>query len=267
MGPVKKFLLATVALSAFAGSAIAADLPVRRAPPAPAFVAVPVFTWTGFYVGGNAGYGFAGGGDVSTVGAFPAAQTLITAGVVPGSSKLTPEGFVGGGQIGYNWQFGSVVLGAEADIQYTDLAQTKSATSTPFNVYSSYRTTTDYIGTVRGRVGYAWDRWMLYATGGLAYGDVYNRHFVGPVGGAPVFAGSKDGMKTGYTVGAGVEYALPTTSWLGSAATVKIEYLYYDLGNRTVAAASPTIGPVFNSRFQNDGHIVRAGLNWKFGGF
>ena len=266
MGPVKKFLLATVALSAFAGSAIAADLPVRRAPPAPAFVAVPVFTWTGFYVGGNAGYGFSGDNSVTTVGAFPAAQTAIASGFIPSNTKLKPEGFVGGGQIGYNWQFGSVVLGAEADFQYTDLGQTRTL-SNNLGIYSSYRTNTTWLGTVRGRVGYAWDRWMVYGTGGLAYGDVYNRHFVGTTGSAPVFAGANKDTETGYTVGAGVEYALPSTSWLGSAATIKVEYLYYDLGKRTITASSPTVGPAFNSRFQNDGHIVRAGLNWKFSGF
>ena len=265
MVTVKKLLLGTVALSALAGSALAADLPYRRAAPAPAFVAVPVFTWTGFYVGANAGYGFAGDDNVSTVGLNAAARGYIASGVSAAGTKLDKSGFVGGGQIGYNYQIGALVLGAEADIQYTDLSKTSNL-AFPGSNFSSYRSSMDYLGTVRGRIGYAMDRWMIYATGGLAYGDVYSRHFDGAAG-VPLYVGARSGTETGYAVGAGVEYAMPAFNWGGSAATVKLEYLYYDLGSRNITSVSSTGAGYFNSRFQNDGHIVRAGLNWKFSGF
>ena len=264
---MKKFLLATVALSALAGSALAADLPYRRAAPAPmpAFVAVPVFTWSGMYVGVNAGYGFGGEGNTTTSPLNAAASSFINSGISAGGAKLEREGFVGGGQIGYNYQVGALVLGVETDFQYTDLSKTATA-NLPGGNFSSYRTSMDYLGTVRGRVGYAMDRWMIYATGGLAYGDVYNRHYDGNAGGI-LFAGSKSETKAGYAVGAGVEYAMPAFNWGGSAATVKVEYMYYDLGKQGVTSVSAGGTPFFHNRFENDGHIVRAGLNWKFGGF
>ena len=267
---MKKLLMATVALSTLAAAAQAADLPYRHAAPAPAFVAVPVFTWTGFYVGVNAGYAFSSDDTIRTTGNQTITAGNVANGFRPASIKNGPEGFIGGGQIGYNYQIGSLVLGVEADIQYTDLAKTtdfRSGRGDP----ASFRSTTDYLGTVRGRVGYAWDRWMVYATGGLAYGDVYNRasffNFAAP--GNLQFLAARNSTETGYTVGAGVEYAMPSLGFLG-APTLKVEYLYYDLGRRnlTVAGVLPANSALsYNSRFNNDGHIVRAGLNWKFNGF
>ncbi|TDR89312.1 outer membrane protein [Enterovirga rhinocerotis] len=263
---MKKVLLSTVAaLSVLSGAALAADLPYRQAAPAPAFVAVPVFTWTGLYLGGNAGYGFSQG-NATTAGLTPFAQGAINAGAIAHGAKIEPDGFVGGGQIGYNWQVGSVVLGLETDIQYTGFKKTVGYQALGFD--TSSRSTTDYLGTVRGRVGYAFDRWMIYATGGLAYGNVFNSHSVSAIGGvAPLTYGAKDDMKTGYTVGGGIEYAMPVFNFGASAATVKLEYLYYDLGDRTVTSLNGNGTPIFATKFQNDGHIVRAGLNWKFGGF
>ena len=268
---MKKLLLATVALSAMAGSAVAADLPYRRSAPAPlpAFVAVPVFTWSGLYVGANAGYGFAGDGTVTTTGNQAITTSNVANGFRPASQKLEADGFVIGGQIGYNYQIGSMVLGLETDIQYTDLSKSSSYLSSRGDP-ASFRTSTSYLGTVRGRIGYAFDRWMIYATGGLAYGDVYSRatfnSFIPPNG--VQFNGTKSGTETGYTVGAGVEYAFPMLNLGSSAATVKDEYLYYDLGSRNITVGNVLGAPTsYNSKFQNDGHIVRAGLNWKFSGF
>ena len=264
---MKKLLLSTVAVSVMAGSAIAADLPYRRAAPAPAFVAVPVFTWTGFYVGGNAGYGF-GDGRVTTTGLTAGSQALIASRALPGGTKLDKGGFVGGGQLGYNYQVGSVVLGLETDIQYVDRDQTNAFRSTA-GFATAYHSKIDYLGTVRGRIGYAMDRWMIYATGGLAYGEVTNA--VASTNPALVtISGLRKGTETGYAVGAGVEYAMPMFNLGSSAATVKVEYLYYDLGKKTVTQNDvPAAGsiPLLANRFENNGHIVRAGLNWKFGAF
>ena len=268
---MKKLLLATVALSALAGSALAADLPYRRAAPAPAFVAVPVFTWSGMYVGVNAGYGFSGDGNIATSGNTPVTIANVNAGFRPATVKNERNGFVGGGQIGYNYQVGALVLGVETDIQYTDLEKSTNFLSGRGDP-AAFKSKMDYLGTVRGRIGYAMDRWMIYATGGLAYAEVTNsavfNNFAIP--GQVQFLGSRRGTETGYAVGGGVEYAMPTFNFGGSAATFKVEYLYYNLGDRnvTVAGVLPTnLSNSYNSKFSNDGHIVRAGLNWKFSAF
>ena len=281
---MKKLLLSTVAFAALAGAASAADLPSRRVAPAPAYVAVPVFTWTGLYAGVNAGYACSDKGSIFTSGnngpvGGPSTIFNVGNGARPAGVQLDRDGFSGGGQIGYNYQIGSLVLGIEADASYTDLARTGQVTGTTGAV-SSFRSTTDYIGTVRGRVGYAFDRFLVYGTGGFAYGDVYNRGFffaTPAAGGTNVlqFSGARNRMETGYTLGGGVEYALPTSFSVfnSNAVTLKAEALYYDLGRSNVtiadtgAAPAATRGQSYNSRFDNSGVLVRAGLNFKFNAF
>src|SRR3954462_9843038 len=149
---MKKILLASVALFGFAGAASAADLPLRAAPPAPIVAAVPVFTWTGFYSGGNAGYGWMSDDRI--------VDPLF--GFTGGNND---GGFVGGGQIGYNYQIGSFVVGLETDIQYADLG---GAGNNVFGVGNNG----NWFGTLRARAGVAFDRALIYATGGFAYGDI-----------------------------------------------------------------------------------------------
>jgi outer membrane immunogenic protein len=121
----------------------------------------------------------------------------------------------------------------------------------------------DFFGTVRGRLGYVFDRTLVYATGGFAFGDVNNTvNFFGPAGQLQ-FTGSTDNVETGYTVGGGIEHAF-APNW-----SVKAEYLFYDLGRNTVNVAvvpgSGGGGTGYNSTFSNEGHIARIGLNYKFG--
>lgn len=287
---LKRLLLASTAFAALGSAAFGADLPSRRVAPAP-FVAVPVFTWTGFYIGANAGYMFSDDSRITTVGnngtaAGPGTLFNTLNNIRVNSVRLDPEGFTGGGQIGYNFQFGSVVVGIEADAAYTDYRRTgaffgTTAAAAGFAA-STFRTDLGYLGTVRGRLGYAFDRVLVYGTGGLAYGDVDSTAlFYAPGTGTGLlqFTGRRSGMETGYAVGGGVEYALPTTfSVFGSnAVTIKGEALYYDLGRRTVlvpgivAAAVPgsaiTTGTSYTSRFDTSGVIARAGINFKFGTF
>ena len=148
---MKKYLLSGVAALGLlaAGAASAADLPSRKGPVV-APVYVPAFTWTGFYVGANAGWGF---GNMDSVG-------------VSGFGDL--DGFVGGGQIGYNYQLGQIVLGLEADFQGADLKAGPSWAG--LGIVGEGKT--EWFGTVRGRVGYAFDRFLPYLTGGFAYGSV-----------------------------------------------------------------------------------------------
>jgi len=300
---MKRLVTALAAFSALTAAASAADLPRRAAPP-PIFTPVPVFTWTGFYAGFNAGYGFdaSSGNRAPTVVGVPAGATVPgsvfatatapAAGTLAFSNSRNNEGFVGGGQIGYNYQFtpgSGVVVGIEADAQYVDFGAQRNrfgivagpAVVPGTLVYNPNGLSgLDYFGTVRGRLGYAFDRTLVYATGGFAYGSGGGREFGTGV--------SSNDFQTGYTVGGGIEYALPTDSFLNffrsSAVTLKVEGLYVNLQqDRRVAGAfattpngttyginSPGVtlvsGPA-NLRRDTEFAVVRAGVNYKFGTF
>ncbi len=267
--------LAGVALSATAMSAaLAADLPSRSTPPyAPS---VPLFTWTGFYVGVNAGYAFSDGENSPYVGT-PAYLGLAAAGAVPAGYTLDREGFVGGGQIGYNYQIGSLVLGLEADLQYTDINGSATATGfgAPGLVVGQSSLDLNYLGTVRARIGFTpIDRLLVYATGGLAYGEAELSGTLtagalpgglAPASGA-IWSGSRSQTRFGFALGAGAEYAFTNNL------TAKLEGLYYDLGDvRTVQPGINAPGQIAQGlgifavqEAELNGVIVRAGLNYKF---
>jgi len=214
---MKKILLSSVALLGLASGTLAADLPSRRAP-APVIAAVPVFTWTGFYVGVNAGYGWTESFDV----------TLPNGAVVRADSE-DDGGFVGGAQIGYNYQIGSFVLGLEGDIQYADLG---GATYVVPGVGIVSYDNSDWFGTVRARAGVAFDRALIYATGGFAFAD----------------------DRTGWTVGGGIEYAVTNNL------SLKVEGLYVNLEDDDFNFAG------INYRGgESEFGVVRAGLNYRFG--
>ena len=261
---IRSLLGAMLILGSSAASA--ADLPSRKT--APVAYLPPAFSWTGFYVGANAGYAFEAEGDANTIGT-PAFLTLVPAGIAPGRLKVGGDGFIGGAQIGYNWQFNQFVFGVEADIQGLDNKRQSTFIGNP--VLGTQLATTasselEYFGTVRARLGFVpLDRWLVYATAGLAYGEVKSSAGVSGVQ-APAlnWAGNRSDVQVGYTVGGGVEYAL-TNNW-----TIKAEYLYYDLGKETVrtipnAAAAATVpGVAYDTRIETKGQIVRAGINYKF---
>ncbi len=259
-------IAAAAALSlASAGVALAADLPARVAPPAPYVAPLPVFTWTGPYFGINAGYAFDNKENFTT----PANTTILGRG-------FSDDGFTAGGQIGYNYQlpgFGvpgsGIVVGLEADAAYMDTG--KSINVPGFGGAStSFRSGLDFLGTVRGRVGYAWNQILIYGTGGFAYGDVNSRLVAYGPGGASVLSlGRSSGFNTGYTYGGGVEYALPTTSFLNffhsSAVTVKAEYLRYNLDSSNLRDSGlGTVALPGGIKVKNEGNIARIGLNYKF---
>ena len=278
---MKSLLRVSTALAgvALAGSAFAADLPRRAAPP-PVFTPVPVFTWTGAYFGINAGYAFDASSNSTSTFAVPAPYGNGTTAYF---SQRNQEGFTGGGQIGYNWQLtpgSGVVIGVEADAQYLDFGRNRnSAFITGGALAPGYYVTDprglsslDFFGTVRGRLGYAFDRTLVYGTGGFAYGSgSADRSFGG-------YAGN-DSFRTGYAVGGGIEYALPTDSWLNffrsSAVTVKVEGLYVNLDRNTrnqgafVINAANNFPVVYSGigRRSDEFAVVRAGLNYKFGSY
>ncbi|KMO10939.1 porin [Methylobacterium indicum] len=273
----KSLLTAGTAVFLSVGAASAADLPRRAAPP-PVFTPVPVFTWTGAYFGINAGYAYTEADRVSTVG-IGALQANVTNGLRRASVPLAQDGFTAGGQVGYNYQFtpgSGIVVGLEADAAYTDLnrRRTESIFLPAFNanrLTNTYRADLSFLGTVRGRIGYAFDRFLVYGTGGFAYGDV-TQTVAFQTGAPQTYFGNRSRIETGYAYGGGVEYAMPTDSFLNvfksNAVTVKAEYIRYDLGSRNLLVAStggPGVGYV--SRFRTEGSLVRAGLNFKFGTF
>ncbi|WP_342108853.1 porin family protein [Methylobacterium sp. SI9] len=264
-----KAILSAAAFASLTVAASAADLPRRALPPAP--IPVPIFTWTGAYFGINAGYITTTQDTVRTAGVFPG-NTGVRTGNRPGALPLPQDGFTGGGQLGYNYQFtpgSGFVVGAEINANYTDLNRTRRVVGQQGGI-SAYRQSGDFLGTVRGRVGYAFDRVLVYGTGGFAYASVRDQAaFQAPQGDA-VFFGSRARVDTGYAAGGGVEYALPTDSFLNvfhsNAVTVKAEALYYNLGRSTLLL--PAVGRgqgAYVTRFQNEGVLGRVGLNYKFG--
>ncbi len=275
-------LLLSTALVAVASSAMAADLPSRKAPepysPVPAMIA---FSWTGFYIGANAGVGFNNGNNNNgyTSTGFPAGGNGNPNGnIFNGSGNGSNASFIGGGQLGYNYQFGSIVLGVETDIQgiangggnraggVAPIQPGVVAGVVPYAIGSNGNNMPSYIGTVRGRLGYAIDRALIYATGGFAYGGGYGNNNVAYFNqangtGVPTAVyGGGHSSNTGYAVGGGVEYAV-TNNW-----TVKAEYLYANLGSSNRTLFSGTIpGTAFVGGNNNSGiNIVRVGVNYKF---
>jgi outer membrane immunogenic protein len=213
-----------------AGSALAADLPQPAPPPpqAPAMyvpTVAPAYNWGGIYLGLNGGYGF-GNSD-------------WTGGVVS-SGSFSTSGFVVGGTLGFNYQWSALVLGAETDLDFTDISG-----NGPGSFCQNCQTSNDWLGTTRARIGFAADRVLFYGTAGAAYGDVK----------ASAFNTSNSSTEVGWTAGAGVEAAF-ADNW-----TARIEYLYVDLssGSCTSACGAPPTQAV--SFTQN---LIRAGVDFKF---
>ena len=267
------FLSAALAVSAIvsSGAAMAADLPVRTYTKAP-IVVDPLYNWTGFYVGANLGWSFGRSRTDVTIAGAPFALP---------SQRM--EGILGGLQAGYNWQSGRAVFGLETDIQATDQKGSSSLSRfipgipciLEFDVQFpaclrntnipaitgivTYQNKLPWFGTFRGRLGFTpAERWLVYVTGGLAYGEVTTSE-TSNVNGANV-AFSTDRTKLGWTLGGGVEAAL-WGNWTG-----KLEYLYIDFGtvNNTLIGIAP-ITPIVTSSHVTD-QIVRVGLNYRFGG-
>jgi len=206
---MRRTIYASVALAVTAGTAFAADMqrPGYYAP-APVAVAPVAYNWVGPYVGVNLGYQW---GDVS-------------------SSPTQPSGMVGGVQGGYNWQSGQFVFGGEADIQITGADDTAA----PFKFSNPWW------GSLRARGGLAWNSFLFYATGGLAFGEVE-----GQVGGL-----TETKTQLGWTVGLGTEVAL-NQRW-----SAKAEYLYIDLGDRNFTVTGTSNGFSTN--------LLRLGVNYRF---
>ena len=200
--------------------------PSYKTPLAPPILYEAPFSWTGFYVGVNGGYMW-GSSQWSGSG---------------GTFEVAPKGFLGGGTLGFNIQTGGWVWGIEGDIDYVNADGT--APNIAFCASCTFNST--WLGTLRGRVGYAVDRWLPYLTAGGAYGNMEME----------TGKGSVTKTKAGWTAGAGIEYAF-RPGW-----SAKLEYLYVDLGSATCGTANCLLP--FDETVDVKANIVRAGLNYRF---
>lgn len=252
---------AAAALLTSAFAVHAADLP--RPYKAPIY-APPIYSWNGFYVGANGGYGF-GNTDVALAPTSASFNGVFAAGDVPSTASIDPKGYVVGAQIGYNYQFGpSWLAGIEADLDYSAIKSSDTIDMGPVAPFAPSTTTLehkmDWFGTVRGRAGYIpWEPLLIYATGGLAVGHVKDTASIAFPSIGQLYSGESTATQWGWTVGGGAEWAF-LSRW-----TVKAEYLYYDLGDNTVNMTRVS-GPAgtASATFQAKGQIVRAGVNYRF---
>lgn len=257
---LSKLLLAAAGVAAISTSALAADLPSPAAPPV--YIPPPAFTWAGVYLGVTAGFaeGFHTFDDLN--GAFLG---------YPGLADTRSSGFAGGGTLGVNLQAGSLVYGIETDINWLS-NRTTYLDPNAINNFQPYEANRlNYLGTVRGRLGLAVDRTLIYFTAGVAYANVNNELTNFSASGFPTFElpdFNVNSTRVGWVVGAGVEYGL-AANW-----TIKGEALYADLGraNSTFVVPPPGTGPgtrlaaglIYGARFDTSVAIIRAGLNYKF---
>ena len=261
---------------------LGADLPNRRAPPVyvPP-IAVP-YSWTGVEFGLNTSVALPSGQSVATTpfgGAIPQPSPISL-----NKNRLNE---IGGG-IGYNYQARpgtGLVFGAFVNVDYFNLHAYEDIFPDAGKFNAQQRLA--YLGTANGRLGYAFDRFLIFATGGFAFGEVHTSINIYNAIGAPAYFGTYTGstLRTGYNVGGGIEYAIPTDSILNklsverllgidkyigldkSDGTIRAEYVHYDLGTETVGV-NPIGGAAggYTSRFRTQGNLIRVGLGYKFGG-
>jgi outer membrane immunogenic protein len=277
---LKLLLSAAIGIAIGVGDASAADLPVK------AYTSpVPVYSWTGFYVGANIGGGW-GSQIVGYAPNDPMAVSLFLSGGAPPPASFSTSGILGGIQFGYNRQLStSWLVGVETDFDGSGIRGSGSTNgiyapyfTAPFN--APVQNQIDWLSTVRARLGYLpTNNLLVYATAGLAYGRVAQSgswntntgfsfgdgfHTVNCFGNPVCFAGSSSGISTGWTAGAGLEYAL-RQNW-----TIRAEYLYASLGRGSVTETvlGPTPGALpssFNANFGRiNFNVARVGFNYEF---
>jgi outer membrane immunogenic protein len=239
---MKPIIVVVVALLASASRVMAADLPVPQAPVPPPTYFPAYYNWTGVYLGANGGYGF-GQNRWSVAGLS--------------SGNFNTNGFLAGGTLGANYQTGPYLVGFEGDIDWSNVqGNTSAATCAALGAPAgtTCQTKSTWLGTARARVGYAFDRLLVFGSGGAAFGGL--QPVLNP--GGVVFSPTP---QLGWTAGAGVEYAFT------DAVSAKVEYLFVNLG--TVACPVSTTltgcGPFTSHSFTFSENLVRAGVNYRFG--
>jgi outer membrane immunogenic protein len=253
----RKILLASVGAIALTGSAaFAADLP-SRAPPPVYLPPPPIFTWTGIYIGGQIGYAWGNGANN-----FNGFDPFFDSGTFLNSSVGgTPNGVIGGAHVGYNYQINQWVLGLEGTVDGTSLSNTAVAVF-PDGSNLQANSTADIQGSIRGRLGIAWDRALIYATGGVAFGG-FNTNVslngTGPAGTPFSANGSVSSTRTGWTVGGGIDYAVTNNWWIFA------EYRYTNFGSISENNFGTLPGGfVLNGSRQIQQNQVQVGFSYKF---
>jgi outer membrane immunogenic protein len=258
---MKRFFLATLSVLALSGAARAADMALKSPHAQAAAMTATVSNWSGFYVGGNLGYGWGNGNTDFSFLPTPADFLLNN-----GSLGIRSTGVIGGAQFGYNWQIGSLVTGLEADIQGSGIKGSVHPALTDaagfLNVVSSEHRLS-WFGTVRGRLGVTvTPDLLLYGTGGLAYGHV-DASANDQVSTTAVINAPASVSKTtvGWTAGAGAEWMF-AHNW-----SAKLEYLYVDLGSESeIGSFPPPTDPKFKVGYtwHTQENIARVGVNYHF---
>ena len=232
---MKRLVFAAIGLALAAQPSVAADLSRAPVVKAPAAVAAPMFNWSGCYAGAHVG-GLRGEIDRSSTDPNPVY-----------SSDISISSATAGGHLGCNYQAGQFVLGIEGDLNWADVSGDEALTN-QILFLDFFDHGFDWYGTVRGRVGYAVDRWHLFATAGVAFSDIEMTYSFVSIGGD---GGGTASSRTGWVAGAGLEYAW-SPNWIG-----RLEYLYHRFEREDV----------FNGDFlrgRPEFHVVRVGLTYKF---
>jgi outer membrane immunogenic protein len=236
---MKRTILAGLAaVTLVATNAFAADLP-RKAPLAPVVVA-PAFSWTGFYIGAHVG-----GAKV---------ERCLSFDLFPGEACIDRTGWLGGGQIGYNWQAGQLVLGVEFSGSFADLGGGNNAGALPGLPGFFFESDGKSLLMLTGRLGWAADRALFYVTGGAARVKADVELFAAP----GVSLGDASLTRTGWTFGVGAEYAF-TPNWSFAA-----QYNWIDLGDRDV---NFVLFPTFAGNVDQTLHVFTLRMNYRFGGY
>ena len=244
----RKFLLASVGAIALTGSAaFAADLP-SRAPPPVYLPPPPIFTWTGIYIGGQVGYAWGTGANRF--------DGFIDDVFVDTSLGGNPNGVIGGGHVGFNYQINQWVIGLEGSVDGTSLTNT-AVVAFPDGSTLAAHSNADIQGSIRGRLGIAWDRVLIFATGGVAFGGFNTTVSVSE---PPFFASaSRSNTRVGWTVGGGIEYAI-TNNW-----SIQAEYRFTDFGTiRNGDLAGLPVDEFLHGHRRLQQNQVQAGFSYRF---
>ncbi len=245
---MKRLTLSLLGTIAAVTCASAADLPVRAAPPPYVAPQAQIFTWSGFYVGANLGYGWA---HSNTQG------FNLNTGAATTATSHDVRGVVGGGQIGYKWMFAPQwLLGSEADIDGAGMTGSTDVCATGCTHWDQR---TDWLASVRGRLGYAWANWLLFGTGGGIWVNHHTDRTITAGGGAALGTTASSSETTGgWTAGGGVEWGfLPHWS-------AKVEYLYYRIEPSADFVYPANAASNRHTESTTNGNLVRVGVNYHF---
>jgi outer membrane immunogenic protein len=251
---MKRIILAGVSLFALCGAASAADMAVRMPTKAAPAMVEAAYNWTGFYIGGHVGYGW-GDSDTTIVtssGTFPTGFVLNT-------NEL--KGFIGGGQVGFNYQVGQFVFGIEGDASWSGIDGSQVDLSPIAARTTLSNAEIEWLAMATGRLGFTYGNALIYAKGGWAWGGAKSVSNTTTLAGAAVAITEGSETRNGFTIGGGVEWAI-APSW-----SLKAEYNFVDFGTERVSRLTTTgvtAGTILLRDNDTQLHLVKVGVNYRF---